>query len=78
MIHKINKIKAHIKFNTVYVCTKCNKGAIGDTVRVEFSGSSTTEMKEAVDNIEQSSHHMPNGWARLVNWEFNCGCAKEG
>jgi hypothetical protein len=72
----IHSIEARIKFNTLYVCAKCNKKEVGDTVRVDFRGSSTLEMKQIVDSVRATSAYMPNGWS--YNGQFNCGCAKGG
>ena len=71
----INRVRASIKYNTVYVCFLCKKQGIGDTVRVEFDGLSTQELKEFLDHRQQSARDMPVGWS--FSGKFNCGCSKQ-
>lgn len=73
-MNKINRIVAEVKYSTIYTCAACGKEAVGDTCRdVLFVGSSG-ELKEAIDKLPQTSHHMPVGWS--YNGAFNCGCSK--
>jgi hypothetical protein len=70
----IGEMIVNVKFNTVYVCSKCGKNETGDTVRAEFRPNTSGELKYLLDSIQQTSHHMPIGWS--YNGQFNCGCDK--
>ena len=70
----INKLYADLKFNSLYTCAKCGKQEAGDTMRAEFKGHSTSELKDFIDSTYQSSRDMPVGWH--FHDEFNCGCSK--
>lgn len=70
----INRIVAEVKYSMIYKCSACGKEAVGDTARdVMFVGSSE-ELKDSIDRLPQTSHHMPVGWS--FNGKFTCGCDK--
>ncbi len=75
MINKINKIKARISFNTIYTCRYCGSQKVGDTITINYKGTSTSELKEYLDSIPQQSRDMPIGWG--FNDKFYCGCHKK-
>lgn len=72
---RINKLQATVKFNTVYTCSLCGKQGIGDTVRLEFNGSSADELRDYINNTHQSSNHMPVGWS--FHSTFTCMFCKD-
>jgi len=66
----INEIEAHIKFNHMYTCAKCNRQEVGDTGHISFRVFSTAALKQAVDGLQATSNSMPNEWS--YNGEYTC------
>ena len=62
MKNSVNKIRADVKFNTIYTCHACSKTAIGDTVAVSISCANSDELRDKLDHMPQSSRDMPVGW----------------
>ena len=68
-------IKATIKLNPVYTCSKCGKNQVGDPMCLDFRGNSVDELNDFISNIRQTSKYMPVGWS--YGGKFTCGCDKK-
>ena len=71
MTIQINRIKASIKFNTIYKCIKCGKSKIGDTQSIECNCSSTDKLKTFINFQRQTPQYMPVGWSSNLSG-FTC------
>jgi DNA-directed RNA polymerase subunit RPC12/RpoP len=71
----VNRIKAELKFNTIYVCSKCGAQAVGTTVTTSFDGCSsatTDDLKSYITNYPQRAGQMPVGWGSYGGSDFRC------
>jgi hypothetical protein len=70
-----NRIKASIRFSSIYKCAICGFQQSGDTCTAEFEVYSPLELAQALENQRQTSHAMPVGWG--YDGTFYCGCTRK-
>jgi len=75
MTIQIYRIKAIVKFSTVYTCIKCGKTQLGDFQRIECNCGSTEELKLLIDSQRQTPSYMPIGWSSDLSG-FTCQTCK--
>jgi hypothetical protein len=63
MTAKFSEINGVAKMNMLYTCSVCGRVEKGTTERLEFSGPCPEAIKNQLESVQVTSHHMPYGWS---------------
>jgi hypothetical protein len=71
---RYSRIAGRLRYQSIYECSDCGNGRVGDSESLEVDVSSADELRDALAREPQRSGAMPLGWARDSDG-FHCGCS---